>query len=187
MAMGEDEELAERLFRSYAAKVLEDVVDKTIRMESFCESPIERLLMVALVCCEYGRYDVHWYGRPDDPSKQNILGPKAFDGVHAYLQPQVGSYRVDFAVIDTESNTRIVIECDGHEFHERTKEQATRDKKRDRDLQLLEFRVLRFTGSEIWKDAEKCAGEVFDALDAGYRINRENQRSASRPGVNGDA
>ena len=33
------------------------------------------------------------------------------------------------------------MECDGHDFHERTKEQASSDKKRDRSLQAAGFLV----------------------------------------------
>lgn len=39
-----------------------------------------------------------------------------------------------------------VIECDGHEFHERTKRQAARDRSRDRAIQAFGYRIFRFTG-----------------------------------------
>jgi len=55
-----------------------------------------------------------------------------------------------------------VVECDGHEFHERTKEQAVRDRKRDRRLQAKGYRVFRFTGSEIYKDPLVPVQEIFD-------------------------
>lgn len=79
-------------------------------------------------------------------------------------------YRVDFLIceVGTEGNTdllQLVIECDGHDFHEKTKLQAQRDKKRDRDLQLAGYRVLRFTGSEIFKEPRKCANEVAAFLE----------------------
>lgn len=63
-------------------------------------------------------------------------------------QKQIGSYLVDFLV--TFMGEQLVIECDGHDFHERTKEQAQKDKLRDRTLQRLGFKVFRFTGSELW-------------------------------------
>lgn len=81
------------------------------------------------------------------------------------FQEQIGDYRVDFLALPAvESNKKIVIECDGHNFHERTKEQAQRDKKRDRDLQSSGYSVFRFTGSELWRDPEKCANEISDVL-----------------------
>jgi very-short-patch-repair endonuclease len=69
-------------------------------------------------------------------------------------------YRADFLISDEESGLRIVVECDGHDFHERTKEQASRDKKRDRDMLAAGYRVMRFTGSEIWRAPKRCADEV---------------------------
>jgi very-short-patch-repair endonuclease len=69
-------------------------------------------------------------------------------------------YRVDFAF----EAQKLIVECDGHDFHERTKEQATRDKRRDRDLLKLGWRTIRFTGSEIFKDPDACAKEVAEML-----------------------
>ena len=55
----------------------------------------------------------------------------------------------------------VIAECDGHDFHERTKEQAARDRSRDRRASLSGFVVLRFTGSELWKDPLGCAEQVM--------------------------
>jgi very-short-patch-repair endonuclease len=58
--------------------------------------------------------------------------PTYFDVVIVPQQP-IGFYRVDFAIPAKEM--RLVVEVDGHGFHEKTKEQAAKDKRRDRDLQ----------------------------------------------------
>lgn len=59
----------------------------------------------------------------------------------------------------------LAIEVDGHDFHERTRAQAQRDKLRDRWLQARGWRVLRFTGSEIiYRDAAAAADEVLGML-----------------------
>lgn len=77
----------------------------------------------------------------------------------------VDEYRVDFALFNrAERSVKIAIECDGHDFHERTKEQAQRDKSRDRAIQMRGFKVLRFTGSEIYRKPMDCAREVYDAV-----------------------
>ena len=62
----------------------------------------------------------------------------------------------------TYQEIRVVIECDGHEFHEKTKKQAARDKKRDRDMQIAGWTVLRFAGSEIWNDIGACSNQVSE-------------------------
>ena len=84
------------------------------------------------------------------------------------------NYRVDFLAVLSNGHgelndskrkvSEVIIECDGHDFHEKTKEQAKRDKARDRVLQSTGKPVLHFTGSEIYNDAEKCVGEVIDLL-----------------------
>lgn len=96
----------------------------------------------------------------------------------AIIRPQVevGPFRVDFAVVATAIGWRcpdlesfpilkVAIECDGHDFHERTKEQAARDRARDRFLQGEGLDVLRFTGSEIWKSPEGCRAEIIGHID----------------------
>jgi very-short-patch-repair endonuclease len=96
------------------------------------ESPIEKLLAIHMA--------------------NNSLEPVAQHQVEV-----AGSrYRLDFAFVEVQ----VAIETDGHDFHERTKEQAQRDKSRDRDLQAAGWRVLRFTGSEVFSNAAQCAEEV---------------------------
>lgn len=60
---------------------------------------------------------------------------------------------------------KIAVECDGHDFHERTREQAERDKRRDRDLQVEGWLVARFTGSEIWRDPHAAGAKVTEMID----------------------
>lgn len=78
--------------------------------------------------------------------------------------------RPDFVIVGSEC--RIAIEVDGHDFHERTKEQAARDRSRDRAMFVDGWHVLRFTGSEVWRDAEACAVEIarFIQLESVRRL-----------------
>jgi hypothetical protein len=60
--------------------------------------------------------------------------------------------------------THVAVEIDGHEFHDRTKEQAAKDRARDRWLLSDHFgpdAVIRFTGSEVFSDPSRCAQEAF--------------------------
>lgn len=85
-------------------------------------------------------------------------------------QFSIKNYRVDFLVILPRDEEKYVIECDGHDFHEKTKEQAAKDKKRDRDLQLMGFKVLHFTGSEIWKSSGNC---ILESMGVLYRKKQD--------------
>lgn len=82
-----------------------------------------------------------------------------YHGIRFEAQRKIWKYRVDFCVGST------VIECDGLDYHDRTKEQATQDKRRDRDLQSMGYTVYRFSGAEIWADPEKCAKEVIKIIE----------------------
>jgi hypothetical protein len=134
---------------------------------TLCESPIEEMLLAALV--------------PSIMAHEVPLGmaywPIAYE---LYPQHVVGPYRADFALIYNRAKTgftracltempgtvRFIIECDGHDFHEKTKEQAARDKARDRYFSVNGWHVLRFTGSEIYADALECSTEVLAAVEA---------------------
>jgi protein containing DUF559 len=80
-------------------------------------------------------------------------------------QEKIGCYRVDFVVEASFSDDKVIIECDGHDFHEKTKQQAKHDKERDRYLISLGYKVLRYTGSEIYNDFDKIEKELSKLLD----------------------
>jgi very-short-patch-repair endonuclease len=157
-----------------------------------CESPIERAFLLALiersssmpvaVGMNLGfELDSRLYS-PDSYGQIPIRQPYELwhrDLMFIWSQAPINNYRADFVIgllaydvfkIDGEykeflvRKPLVVIECDGHDFHERTKEQAKRDKSRDRYMQSIGFRVLRFTGSEIHADALRCAHEAAEFI-----------------------
>ena len=73
-------------------------------------------------------------------------------------QAEIGPYRAD--IIVEHDGRRLVVECDGAEFHAVTKEQVERDKRRDRYCAAQGVCVMRFTGAEITRDPRGCAAEV---------------------------
>jgi very-short-patch-repair endonuclease len=81
-------------------------------------------------------------------------------------QVKVSGYRVDFMVLIRHRGgvRRLAIECDGHDYHEKTKEQAQRDKKRDRDLLLAGVQTIRFTGSELFRDPGICFDHIQEQV-----------------------
>jgi very-short-patch-repair endonuclease len=143
------------------------------------ESPIEMPIVLALMTV--ARHDGmgvklisdgREYGDRFEPS-----GSARFPDfvLRIELQAQLGEHRVDFCVtLDgavrakdgslRSGSKRMVIECDGHEFHERTRAQARRDRERDRRLQSCGFLVYRYTGQEIWEDVFDCATQAVDSL-----------------------
>lgn len=71
-------------------------------------------------------------------------------------------YILDFAYIS--NDFKLGIECDGHEFHEKTKEQVDYGNNRDYDLQKNGFQVLHFSGSQLYNEPIKCARKVIDFI-----------------------
>jgi len=122
-----------------------------------CESPIEQLLAVNFIDLEFQLY-----------AELSILDK--FKSVHIEPQKEVlankRKYRLDFLieVIFDKNSFKFAIECDGHDFHERTKEQAARDKARERNLTMNGYRVVRFTGSEIWTDSTACISDLYKII-----------------------
>jgi very-short-patch-repair endonuclease len=147
-----------------------------------CESPIEKQMYVAM-CCVFTTQEMVW-GTAFSPSIEgfNTLDHlRKCEGLPAHMigetymlacQVPVGKYRADFALRRTlpfKKNRAIIspiliVECDGHDYHERTKEQAQRDKARDREMLGMGLRVIRFTGSEVFRDYWRCATEVLTTL-----------------------
>lgn len=85
-----------------------------------------------------------------------------------YPQATVGKYKADFRFfcwLGGRLAGSFVVECDGHDYHDRTKEQASRDRARDRFMQGHNLKVLRFTGADIYRDPLACASEVLAAVE----------------------
>lgn len=90
-----------------------------------------------------------------------------------FPQCQIGKHRVDFALLRMSDGPcageravagPLIIECDGKDFHDRNVEQLRRDRSRDRELQLEGHSVLRFTGSELYRNGIKCAEQADEWL-----------------------
>ncbi|MFK3781536.1 endonuclease domain-containing protein [Agrobacterium sp. NPDC089420] len=92
---------------------------------------------------------------PFDSPLERMFFELAFLDLHLYPQHQVGKYQLDFAIPDK----RLAIELDGHEYH-KTKYQRTHDARRDRWLFGQGWSVLRFTGTELSADLDRCIDEI---------------------------
>jgi very-short-patch-repair endonuclease len=90
-----------------------------------------------------------------------------------------GVGRVDFAIFIPEigiCEPEVLIECDGHDFHDRTVEQASEDRRRDRVLHRLMIPVLRFTGTDVIRKEVDTAWEIAEFVD--MRFNEKCRLNA---------
>jgi very-short-patch-repair endonuclease len=143
-----------------------------------CESPIEQMMLLALFAIgEEELGDVSFEKKREMWKQPDLL----------IILPQevISEYRIDFAIIHREffptgySDRFVLVECDGHEYHEKTKEQARKDKSRDRKLQSDGYKVLRFTGSEIFENPFACAQEVLKTLSNTRRLDLKHNLTLS--------
>ena len=72
--------------------------------------------------------------------------------------PRIAGYEVDFLV----DGTNVVLECDGWDFHGRTREQFERDVERDQVLGVAGYVVFHFT----WRQVTRRAGATSERLRA---------------------
>lgn len=154
---------------------------------NWCESPIEKLFLASMAC----EWELATVGAADfmdlrdevvNCSKRGLLvGESGIGGATRYVVPQYeletpgGPCRLDLAVFardysnpwvpgELRSWLMFAVELDGHDFHERTKEQARRDRSRDRRVQSLGWRVFRYTGSEVYADSVDCVWQLDEAI-----------------------
>jgi len=138
------------------------------------ESPIEQLFLAQMLASGWGVHNPHlsWYAMHDIPQSMELSsGPWVMTEFEAacivvcQLPVRFGplSFRVDFAFLGRDSAkmpVRVAVELDGHDFHERTKEQASKDRRRDRAFAASGWDVLRFTGSDVYRDPLAVLDEI---------------------------
>lgn len=143
-------------------RYLSSEIQKSLRAAvKKCESPIEGLLLVGLQIQTMGHPDIAFSVAAEVPDYQKLEAGQ----VVCVPQVEIGPYRADFALFIGRKREVVVIECDGHDYHERTKEQARRDRARDRWMTTSGFTVLRFTGSEIHNDTFAVCDEIVEYLE----------------------
>lgn len=137
------------------------------------DSPLEQLFFVALLRCGW------MHSNPNSDEWERVvrthLDPDEQGGT-VHLHNDFGAAVVAQAPVRLDDrlcfvdfafffgDCRIAVELDGHNFHERTKEQAARDKSRDRGLTAHGWKPIRFKGSEVWANPGRCVGEVQSVL-----------------------
>ncbi len=144
--------LKKRLADEFETHVLE-VVDRFQ-----IESPIEQMFL--LEWCYARIEDI--YGLHLEPQKE--------------VNTEKGVFRLDYLIRSKKDGVHsfsVAIELDGHEFHEKTKTQAAYDKQRERAILHAgvekELVILRFTGSEVFRNCNACLQEIVRFIEAKRR------------------
>lgn len=116
-------------------------------------------------------------GKLTEPQVEEIqmyLGVKKnfeLDAYHITPQAFFPNYKIDdkairadfYIWVPNDPSVKIIVECDGFQFHN-SKASFINDRKRDRLFQLNGYRVIRYSGSEIWNDPIEVSSNLFDML-----------------------
>ena len=108
-----------------------------------CESPIEEIFSIAF-----------------DYVGEKLKTPYNLESQKEISTSNGKTYRADF-YYECKCGYRLIIECDGHDFHEKTKEQVAKNNERDFDLKKDGYDIIHFSGSQIYREPLKCA---YDAV-----------------------
>lgn len=123
-----------------------------------CKSPIEVILAFGFEILVYDRLNKIPYFDLIPQYEITTNGKRYFADLYFDTQ-------IDFdCCYKYENDLKLIIECDGHEFHEKTKEQVAHNNERDLNLKLAGYDVLHFSGSQIYNDPFKCAEEIINYI-----------------------
>jgi very-short-patch-repair endonuclease len=149
-----------------------------------CDSPIEQAYCLAL----FQLPGVRSVGGCFDHSLLPGLYGRA-PVITVFAQQPVLAYRADFLLVGTSPRYAepmfVVVECDGEAFHSE-REQRRRDAARQRALSNCGFKIIRFSGSELFRNprnvAERTLAEFashgWPTALAGMMVNNRLLRDA---------
>ena len=109
-------------------------------------------------------------GRYESPIEERLGRELFHPHLKVFPQAQIGKYRVDFLVewIGGVRPIFAAVECDGDEFHN-SGSQKVADAIRQNEILALGVSVIRFTGSEITRDAQRCVDAIVGILECKAR------------------
>lgn len=164
----EDTELYLELF-SEAPKKVQQLLMMPLTIEAFypdywndesIKSPIEQIFITAFeIYCKYNNKESIYLF----PQREVIYNEKKY-----YIDFEFKSdYYLSCLVLGDKIKNhklKLAIECDGYEFHQKTKEQVQKDNEREYDLKMAGYEILRFSGTQIYNNPLKCAEDTYNYI-----------------------
>ncbi|MEG0926788.1 endonuclease domain-containing protein [Chryseobacterium sp.] len=94
-----------------------------------------------------------------------------FNSYHITLQPEFPNFKIDNKSIRPDilvwcpgnKKIKLIVECDGFQFHS-SKQSFENDRRRDRLLKLNGYEVIRYSGSEIFRDPVGVSEDLYNFL-----------------------
>ena len=125
-----------------------------------CESPMEQYLSLFIEVS--GLIRINRFNPKIDivefeKQKELIINGKKYR-VDFFMKIEYKIKYKDFKTVN------LIIEVDGHEFHQKTKEQVERDNERTRKLQIAGYEIIKFSGTEVYRKPNKCIDTLFEII-----------------------
>jgi hypothetical protein len=103
------------------------------------------------------------------------IGFNFYNQYHVMIQPTFCNINRDSKKIradlliwkPSDKNVRLVIECDGYEYHQ-DKKHFIEDRKRDRDFNYNNYDIIRFSGTEIYNSFIDVSYELVNTVYTKY-------------------
>ena len=153
-------EIASEFYSNIITRIEEwEELDKTI------ESPVEQLFYIEWQFRKF--YDRDLLLELEPQYKDKSTGKYRLDFLFEFIQEAYllnSGIGWDDVVMQVDT-PKLGIEIDGYIWHERTKEQVQYHKERERFLVSNGWKLLRFTGSEVYKNPGKCVDEILEIAD----------------------
>lgn len=170
--------IVDELSHQFTDEIVQAVMSEARQAAAECsQSPIETLFLVAFFAVRMLHNKVFkcWTGKVvicADPKHGANEPPACFESMELcdLVIPQaiIDIYRADFLIRRFEkrdgevvASAKVVVECDGEEFHN-----PERDRRRDWIIKSLGYRVIRFTGKELYRNPIGCAIDAAEAMTA---------------------
>jgi very-short-patch-repair endonuclease len=105
--------------------------------------------------------DGYWLTPIEVPFYDALRDTGLVFAVQPWIQGVESRFRLDFLVFY--GGGMVAVELDGHESH-KSREQRTRDARRDRWFAARDVRTLRWTGSEVHANPQECVRQLLEIL-----------------------
>ncbi len=148
-----------KVSRGYEREISEFVVDKMKRsIQTTRRIERENKLKIGVILKEAcGGYDVL-----ESPIEEYLYKALEGEGLDKHCKPQfeIGKKRVDFAF----PIAKLVVECDGREYHHTEQWQIERDLERDKYLARKGWMVIHLEGIAIRRNINLCLDKIKRGL-----------------------
>lgn len=163
-------------FRNNKDKLLE-VLDLSC---AGCQSPIEQIFRFSYELILFERFESGDMWLSIYPQEEIIANGHRYIADFLFYTEFLDDGKGTF---DSYKPLKVVIECDGHDFHEKTKEQVTRNNQRNYDLNYEGYEVVHFSGSEIVNAPLSCAIKTYDFISQKLKLCKGEEGNGRKKNV----